>query len=89
MEIVNKNNELVPFDKQKIRHSILSAAMDVDFSLTKGDLDALATDVENVLNITTDNCRAAKRKELIKSVCRVLSLNGFSKIKHSYQHKHD
>lgn len=88
MEIINKNDKVVPFDDEKIRHSILSAAMDANFSITTGDLDSLVTDVKNVLDVTTDDCRAAERKELIKSVCKVLSLNGFSKIKHAYQNKH-
>ncbi|WP_024614139.1 ATP cone domain-containing protein [Clostridium sp. Ade.TY] len=88
MEVVNKNNKVVPFDEEKVRHSILSAAMDADFSLTTGDLDALVTDVKNVLDVTTDDCRAAEREELIKSVCKVLSLNGFSKVKHAYKHRH-
>ncbi|GAA0071307.1 hypothetical protein UT300003_28310 [Clostridium sardiniense] len=85
MRIINKHNEVVPFDFKKLKKSIFGAFEDANFSYTEGDLDLVSKGAEDILKEITNDCRSASYNELINSVVKSLNNNGFKSIALAYE----
>ncbi len=85
MRVLKKNNEVVPFDFEKLKKSIFGAFEDAKYSYTEGDLELVSKNAEDMLKDLTNNCRAASYNEVIDTVIKSLNINGFKSVALSYE----
>lgn len=85
MRVLNKNNEVVPFDFEKLKKSIFGAFEDSNYSYTEGDLELISKNAEDMLKELTNDCRAASYTEIIDTVTKALNNNGFKSVALSYE----